>query len=126
MQISLKLIHNLLIRGVRSEIADELWFCLENEQAARFSFFEFTLVTGFKPGDEDEYKNRIVQSGRLFEKYFGDTDKITPSHLYEVFENEEDDMDDKYKLGLACIYESVSADSQRTEHKDRQSHLGFG
>ncbi|KAL2524779.1 Ubiquitin-like protease domain-containing protein [Abeliophyllum distichum] len=72
MQISPKLIHNLLIRRVRSENIDELWFCLENEQAARFSFFEFTFVTGFKPGDEAEYKNRIVQNGRLFDKYFGD------------------------------------------------------
>ncbi|KAL2501270.1 hypothetical protein Fot_35118 [Forsythia ovata] len=35
MQISPKLIHNLLIRRVRSGNADEIWFCLENEQAAR-------------------------------------------------------------------------------------------
>ncbi|KAL2505606.1 DUF1985 domain-containing protein [Abeliophyllum distichum] len=73
MQISPKLIHNLLIRRVHLENMDELWFCLRNEQAARFSFFEFTLVTSFKP----------------------------------AFDNEEEDMDEKYKLGLACIYESV-------------------
>ncbi|KAL2559549.1 protein of unknown function-containing protein [Forsythia ovata] len=107
MQISPKLIHNMLIKTVRLENIDELWFCLRNEQAARFSFFKFTLVTSFKPGDEAEYKNRIVQNKRLFEKYFRDRDKITPSCLCEVFENKEDDMDDKYKLGLACIYESV-------------------
>ncbi|KAL2529475.1 uncharacterized protein Fot_22076 [Forsythia ovata] len=100
MQISLKLIHNLLIRRVRSENADELWFCLENEQVALFSFFEFTLVTNFKLGDEVEYKNRMVQSGRLFETYFGDGDKITLSRLYKAFDNEEDDMDNKYKLGM--------------------------
>ncbi|KAL2465663.1 hypothetical protein Adt_41514 [Abeliophyllum distichum] len=99
-----------------------VFFFLENEQATRFSFFKFTFVTGFKPGDEAEYKNKIMQDERLFEKYFVDGDKITPnrlyeafdneeddmpSHLYEAFDNEEDDMDDKYKLGLACIYESV-------------------
>ncbi|KAL2480464.1 DUF1985 domain-containing protein [Abeliophyllum distichum] len=82
MQISPKLIHSLLIR-------------------------RFTLVMGFKPGDETEYKNRIVQNGRLFDKYFGDGDKITPSRLYGTFDNEKEDMDDKYKLRLACIYESV-------------------
>ncbi|KAL2541946.1 Uncharacterized protein Adt_02924 [Abeliophyllum distichum] len=107
MQISLKLIHNLLIRKVRSKNADELWFCLENEQATRFLFFEFMLVMSFKPGDEAEYKNIIVQNRRLLEIYFGDGSKITPSHLYKAFDNEEDNMDDKYKLGLACIYESV-------------------
>ncbi|KAL2461633.1 Ubiquitin-like protease domain-containing protein [Abeliophyllum distichum] len=107
MQISLKLIHNLLIRRVRSENTDELWFCLGNKQDAQFSFLEFTLVTGFKRCDETEYKNRILQNGRLFDKYFGDGDKITPSHLYDAFDNEEEDMNDKYKLGLACIYESV-------------------
>ncbi|KAL2466430.1 Uncharacterized protein Adt_42281 [Abeliophyllum distichum] len=54
MQISPKLIHNLLIRRVRSKNMDKLWFCLGNEQAARFTFFEFTLVMGFKPGVEAE------------------------------------------------------------------------
>ncbi|KAL2542525.1 Ubiquitin-like protease domain-containing protein [Abeliophyllum distichum] len=106
-QISPTLIHNLLIRRVRSENTDELWFCLENKQAARLSFFEFMLITSFKPGDETEYKNRIVQNGRLFDKYFGDRDKITPSRLYDAFDNEEEDMDEKYNLGLACIFESV-------------------
>ncbi|KAL2501850.1 uncharacterized protein Fot_35698 [Forsythia ovata] len=95
-KISPELIHNMVIRRVCSENADELWICLGNEQAVQFSFFEFALVTSFKPGDEVEYKNKIVQSGRLFEKYFGDGDKITPSCLYEAFNNEEDDMDDKY------------------------------
>ncbi|KAL2477432.1 uncharacterized protein Fot_46446 [Forsythia ovata] len=61
MQISPKLIHNLLIKRVCSKNVDGLWFCLENEQATRFSFFEFMLVNGFKPGNEAEYKNRIVQ-----------------------------------------------------------------
>ncbi|KAL2559260.1 uncharacterized protein Fot_03999 [Forsythia ovata] len=61
MQISPKLIHNLLIRRVRSENIDELWFCLGNEQATQFSVFEFMFVTGFKPGNEAEYKNMIVQ-----------------------------------------------------------------
>ncbi|KAL2526447.1 Uncharacterized protein Adt_11501 [Abeliophyllum distichum] len=60
MQISPKLIHNLLIKMVHSENLDELWFCLENEQATRFSFFEFKLAMGFKLGDEAEYKNRMV------------------------------------------------------------------
>ncbi|KAL2541772.1 Uncharacterized protein Adt_02750 [Abeliophyllum distichum] len=60
MQISPKLIHNLIITRAHSENTDELWFCLKNEQATLFSFFEFTLVTGFKPGDVAEYKNRIV------------------------------------------------------------------
>ncbi|KAL2531344.1 DUF1985 domain-containing protein [Abeliophyllum distichum] len=61
----------------------------------------------YNPGDEAEYKTRIVQDGWLLEKYFEDGSKITPSCLYEVFDNEEVDMGDKYKLGLACIYESV-------------------
>ncbi|KAL2474595.1 DUF1985 domain-containing protein [Abeliophyllum distichum] len=82
MQISPKLIHNLLI-------------------------MRCTLVTGFKPGDEAEYKNRIVHNGQLFDKYFGDGDMITHSHLYDAFDNGEECMDDKYKLGLTCIYESV-------------------
>ncbi|KAL2541879.1 Ubiquitin-like protease domain-containing protein [Abeliophyllum distichum] len=100
MQISPKLIHNLLIRRVRSENTDKLWFCLENEQAARFSFFEFTLVTNFKPDDEAEYKNRIVHNGHLFEKYFGDGDKITPSRLYDVFDNEEEDTIEEEKIKM--------------------------
>ncbi|KAL2541782.1 Uncharacterized protein Adt_02760 [Abeliophyllum distichum] len=76
-------------------------------QAAQISSFKFTLVTDFKLRDEAEYKTRIVQNGRLLEKYFGDGSKITPSHLYKSFDNKEDDMDEKYKLKLACIYESV-------------------
>ncbi|KAK6135334.1 hypothetical protein DH2020_030922 [Rehmannia glutinosa] len=106
-KISAQLIHNLLLRRVVSVNKDELWFCLGDKKAARFSLYEFTLITGLNPAHEKEYQSQINESNRLANKYFSECDKVTPKELDEAFEEERTDMDEKYKLGLVLIYETV-------------------
>ncbi|CAI9772423.1 unnamed protein product [Fraxinus pennsylvanica] len=54
MKISAQLIHNLLLRRVVSVDEDELRFCLGLEKDVRFSLYEFMLVTGLSPANEEE------------------------------------------------------------------------
>ncbi|KAL2488828.1 uncharacterized protein Fot_42120 [Forsythia ovata] len=80
---------------------------LEEEKAARLSFYEFTLITGLNPADEKDYKSQIVENKGLALKYVREANKVTPKELCDAFENEIEDMDNKYKLYLVFIYETV-------------------
>ncbi|CAA2963099.1 regulator of nonsense transcripts 1 homolog isoform X2 [Olea europaea subsp. europaea] len=70
MKISTQLIHNLLLRQVVSVNEDELRFCLGLKKVACFSLYEFTLVTGLNPANEEEYQSQINENGGLKTKYF--------------------------------------------------------
>ncbi|CAA3032112.1 Hypothetical predicted protein [Olea europaea subsp. europaea] len=118
MKISAQLIHNLLLRRVVSVNEDELWFFLGLEKVARFSLYEFMLITGLSPTDENEYENQINEDGRLNNKYFPTSSKVTLKELDEAFEKELEDMDDKYKLGLVLIYETVLRSKEKNTSID--------
>ncbi|KAL2466884.1 DUF1985 domain-containing protein [Abeliophyllum distichum] len=106
MQFSGQIIDNLLLRLLKSENIDELWFRLGDNKVARFSFMEFLILTGLNAGNEDEVKPNIQRSKRLLNKYFNSKTTVTPVELESTFDACTV-MKDKYKLGLVYILETM-------------------
>ncbi|KAL2454518.1 Uncharacterized protein Adt_47981 [Abeliophyllum distichum] len=106
MQFSGQIIDNLLLRLLKSENTDELWFRLGDNKVARFSLMEFIIVTGLNAGNEDEVRPKIQRSKRLLNKYFNGKKTVTPVELESTFDACTT-MEDKYKLGLVYILETM-------------------
>ncbi|KAL2466825.1 Uncharacterized protein Adt_42676 [Abeliophyllum distichum] len=67
---------------------------------------EFIIVTGLNTGNEEEVRPNIHRSKRLLNKYFCGKTTVTPVELESVFDACTV-MEDKYKLGLVYILETV-------------------
>ncbi|KAK6116985.1 hypothetical protein DH2020_049229 [Rehmannia glutinosa] len=106
MKVSCKLLHSLIMMRIESRAADEIWFCLGGKKV-RFSFWDFTLITGLNPSNEDRYENDIPSGRRLAEEYFQGRKVVKPGELRDAFYTDAKNEDDRYKLGLALIYENV-------------------
>ncbi|KAL2541842.1 DUF1985 domain-containing protein [Abeliophyllum distichum] len=106
MQFSGQIIDNLLLRLLKSENTDELWFRLGDNKVARFSLMEFLIVTGLNDGNEDEVRPNIQRSKRLLKKYFNGKTTVTPVELKSTFDACTM-MEDKYKLRLVYILETM-------------------
>ncbi|KAL2480434.1 protein of unknown function (DUF1985) [Abeliophyllum distichum] len=107
MQFSGQIIDNLLLRLLKSENTDELWFRLRDNKVARFNLMEFLIVTGLNAGNEDEVRQNIQRSKRLLNKYFNGKTTVTPVELESTFDACTVMMEDKYKLGLVYILETM-------------------
>ncbi|KAL2531969.1 DUF1985 domain-containing protein [Abeliophyllum distichum] len=67
---------------------------------------EFLIVTGLNAGNEDEVRPNIQRSKRLLNKYFNGKTAVTPVELESTFDACTV-MEDKYKLGLVYILETM-------------------
>ncbi|KAL2470622.1 protein of unknown function (DUF1985) [Abeliophyllum distichum] len=106
MQFSGQIIDNLLLRLLKLENPDELWFRLGDNKVARFSLMEFLIVTGPNADNEDEVRPNIQRSKRLLKKYFNGKTTVTPVELESTFDACTM-IEDKYKLGLVYILETM-------------------
>ncbi|KAK6127079.1 hypothetical protein DH2020_039181 [Rehmannia glutinosa] len=107
MQISCKLLHALLFMRIKSPVHDEVWFRV-GDANVRFGFSDFTLITGLNPGIENDFVKDIPSDRWLAAEYFGGGKKaVKPSVLKAAFKNHAKNEEDRYKLGLALIYECV-------------------
>ncbi|KAK6138947.1 hypothetical protein DH2020_027311 [Rehmannia glutinosa] len=106
-QISCKLLHALLYMRIKSPVHDEVWFRV-GDANVRFGFSDFTLITGLNPGIENDFVKDIPSDRRLAAEYFaGGKKAVKPSQLKAAFEHHAKNEEDRYKLGLALIYECV-------------------
>ncbi|KAL2506328.1 Uncharacterized protein Adt_21949 [Abeliophyllum distichum] len=67
---------------------------------------EFVIVTGLNAGNEDGVRPNIQRSKRLLMKYFNGKTTVTPIELESTFDACTM-MEDKYKLGLVYILETM-------------------
>ncbi|KAL2526830.1 Uncharacterized protein Adt_11884 [Abeliophyllum distichum] len=67
---------------------------------------EFLIVTSLNAGNEDEVRPNIQRSKRLLNKYFNGKTTVTPVELGSTFDACTV-MEDKYKLGLVYILETM-------------------
>ncbi|KAL2512738.1 Uncharacterized protein Adt_18338 [Abeliophyllum distichum] len=67
---------------------------------------EFVIVTSLNAGNEDEVRPNIQRSKRLLKKYFNGKTTVTPVELESTFDACTM-MEDKYKLGLVYILETM-------------------
>ncbi|KAK6146308.1 hypothetical protein DH2020_020177 [Rehmannia glutinosa] len=86
---------------------DEIWFSFGGSSKACFSLREFTLITGLKPGNEEEYRDKFPRENRLERKYFNACNIVPVEELESTILERVEDEEDKYKLGLVLIYESI-------------------
>ncbi|KAK6141806.1 hypothetical protein DH2020_024456 [Rehmannia glutinosa] len=108
-----KLLNSLLVRRIIPKDVvgivddDEIWFTFGGSSKACFSLREFTLITGLKPGNEEEYKDNFPGENRLERKYFNARKIVSVGELESTILERVEDEEDKYKLGLVWEYESI-------------------
>ncbi|CAH9105562.1 unnamed protein product, partial [Cuscuta epithymum] len=105
MQFSAQLIHLLLLRLVRDQPEDELWFAVDGK-LLKFTYQDFKRITGIH--DPMEWPTYDLDEERLgvVDKYFGDCDHVSYIKLKEKLEelsttrkDENEDVMDRVKLG---------------------------
>ncbi|XP_052176003.1 uncharacterized protein LOC127790500 [Diospyros lotus] len=102
MKIALQMVHQLILRSVKTSKQNEVWFKFGN-QLARFGLEEFTLVTGLKAGElEFEDESLGLQCHLLQNHFKKNKGKITRKQLLSAFQKCSD-QPDKFKLGLLLI-----------------------
>lgn len=120
MKISGQLLHALVFLRIQSPDINDLWFRIGG-QNVRFGFSDYTITTGLYPGDEEDYKRSIPATKRLANEYFAGAKKsVKPEALNEAFVNAKSELD-RYKLGLALVYEAVL----RAKESSTSIDLGF-
>ncbi|KAK6119145.1 hypothetical protein DH2020_047121 [Rehmannia glutinosa] len=88
-------------------VHDEVWFRV-GDANIRFGFSDFPLITGLNPRIENDFVKDIPSDRQLAAEYFaGGKKAVKPSQLKAAFEHHAKNEEDRYKLGLALIYECV-------------------
>ncbi|KAL2456471.1 Ulp1 protease family protein [Abeliophyllum distichum] len=101
-KISLQIIHQCIVRAVRTLKENEVW-CKFGNKIARFGLEEFVLITGLKAGElESEDENLGLQSD-LIQKYFKKSKgKVVRKQLLIAFRRCGNQAD-KFKMGLLLM-----------------------
>ena len=123
LNISPQLIHQLLLREVKTQDhPEELWFFICGNKV-RFAKEEYGLITGLNFGEfeGDEFTLKDELPHRLLHKYFGSADRIKLEQFQVVYHNllnEDADDDDVVKLSLIYFLEFVllGRDKRRLIH----------
>ncbi|KAL2461355.1 DUF1985 domain-containing protein [Abeliophyllum distichum] len=101
-KISLQIVHQCIVRAVRTLKENEVW-CKFGNKIARFGLEEFVLITGLKTGElESEHENLGLKSD-LIQKYFKKSKgKVVRKQLLIAFRRC-GNQPDKFKMGLLLI-----------------------
>ncbi|CAH9065535.1 unnamed protein product [Cuscuta europaea] len=110
MQFSGQIIHSLLLRLVRDQPDDELWFCIQGK-LLKFTYADFCRISGIKASREKPvFSTGEEVRGKVFEKYFAGSTDITFKTLKEklkAFKPKRGDSTDPLKLVSLCYLVSV-------------------
>ncbi|KAL2461907.1 DUF1985 domain-containing protein [Abeliophyllum distichum] len=92
--IQAQLIHQLLLRQVKQQNINELWFNISGK-LVRFSIEEFCLISGLRCVDNGDFTKYRMRDSTIKEKYFKKYDSISTECVENVFKELPSDTVDK-------------------------------
>ncbi|KAL2501255.1 uncharacterized protein Fot_35103 [Forsythia ovata] len=101
-KISLQIVHQCIVRAVKTLKENEIW-CKFGNKIAKFGLEEFVLVTGLKAGELELDDENLCLKSDLIQKYFKKSKgKVVRKQLLSAFRRS-GNQPDKFKMGLLLI-----------------------